>query len=88
MGMQSMKIESVVNNMELLTPFSADLAFSAVTIAVSEAFLLPAAENGYPKNPFFWHQVRSLMFIAKPRRWRPDSNHNIKLQVRFQSIFA
>ena len=31
-----------------LNAFSAGLAFSAVTIAVSEAFLLPAAENWSP----------------------------------------
>ena len=41
------KIESVVHNMEL-TAFSAGLAFSAVTIAVSEHFLLPTAENWSP----------------------------------------
>ena len=47
---------------------SAGLAFSAVTIAVSEAFLLSAAENWHPeKSFFFWHRVRSLIFIAKPR---------------------
>ena len=38
-GMRSIKIESVV---------FAGLAFSAVTIAVSEAFLLPIAENWPP----------------------------------------
>ena len=31
-----------------LNDISADLAFSAVTLAVSEPFLLPAAENGSP----------------------------------------
>ena len=31
-----------------LSAKSAGLAFSAVTIAVSEPFLLPAAENWYP----------------------------------------
>ena len=30
--------------------FSVGLAFSAVTIAVSEPFLLPAAENWYPET--------------------------------------
>ena len=32
--------------------FSFGLAFSAVTIAVSEPFLLPAAENWHPENPY------------------------------------
>jgi hypothetical protein len=31
-----------------LSAFSAGLAFSAVTLAVSEPFLLPAAENWHP----------------------------------------
>jgi hypothetical protein len=35
-----------------LNPCTAGLAFSAVTIAVSEAFLLPAAENEAEKKPF------------------------------------
>ena len=35
-----------------LSAFSVGLAFSAVTIAVSEPFLLPAAENWYPENPY------------------------------------
>ena len=32
--------------------FSVGIAFSAVTIAVSEPFLLPAAEDWYPENPY------------------------------------
>ena len=45
-----------------LSAVSAGLAFSAVTIAVSEAFLLSAAENWRPeKSFFFWHRVRSLI---------------------------
>ena len=39
-----MKSESVVHN-GALSAFSAGLAFSAVTIAVAEPFLVPAAEN-------------------------------------------
>ena len=35
-----------------LSAFSVDLAFSAVTIAVSEPSLLPAAENWYPENSY------------------------------------
>ena len=35
-----------------LTAPSVGLAFSAVTIAVSEPFLLPAAENWHPENPY------------------------------------
>ena len=33
-----------------LNVFSVGLAFSAVTIAVTEPFLLPAAENWYPET--------------------------------------
>jgi hypothetical protein len=56
-GMRTMKIESVVQNMCFIesvvqshfqSAVSAGLAFSAVTIAVPEAFLLPAAENWSP----------------------------------------
>jgi hypothetical protein len=44
-----MKIESVVQNMELFkNESSAGLAFSAFTIAVSEPFLLLIAENWCP----------------------------------------
>jgi hypothetical protein len=57
---------------------SAGLAFSAVTIAVYEAFLLPAAEIGAQEGELYWHQDCSLIFIAKPRR-RTDSNHNTEL---------
>ena len=35
-----------------LSAFSVELAFSAVTIAVSEPFLLPATENWGPENPY------------------------------------
>ena len=35
-----------------LNAFSFGLAFSAVTIAVSEPFLLPTAENWHPENPY------------------------------------
>ena len=44
------------SNMEqhgALIPFSVGLAFTAVTIAVTEPFLLPAAENWYPEKLFF-----------------------------------
>ena len=47
--MQSMQFESVVNNNHgALIGFSAGLAFSAVTIAVLEPFLLPTAEKRRP----------------------------------------
>jgi hypothetical protein len=35
-----------------LSAFSASLAFSAVTIAVSEPFLLPTAEKWYPEREY------------------------------------
>jgi hypothetical protein len=70
-----------------LNEFFAGLAFSAVTIAVSKAFLLPIAENQSPVGGKFRHQDRTLIFIAKPRR-RSDSNHNMELEMRFQPVFA
>jgi hypothetical protein len=61
-----------------LSAVSAGLAFLAVNIAVSEPFLLPAAENWSQLHDMFWHQIRSLIFIAKPRR-RTDLDDNTEL---------
>jgi hypothetical protein len=67
---------------EALNAFSAGVAFLAVTIAIPEPFLLPTAENWRPAlaqlQGKFWRQIRSLIFIAKPRR-RTDSDHNTEL---------
>ncbi len=43
-----------------LNGVSAGLAFSAVTIAVSEPFLLTEGD-------MFWRQIRTLIVIVKPR---------------------
>jgi hypothetical protein len=61
-----------------LNAFSAGLAFPVVTIAVPEPFLLPTAENGTQEGELFWRQIRSLIFIAKPRR-RTDLDDNTEL---------
>jgi hypothetical protein len=46
----------VVKYILALNVFSAGLAFSAVTLAVSEPFLLPAAENWSPG----WRSILAL----------------------------
>jgi hypothetical protein len=77
-GMRRMKIEKVSSTTWSFKWLFCRLVFSAVIIAVSEPFLLPAAELGTQLQDKLWHQDRILIFIAKPR-WRSGSNHNMEL---------
>ena len=46
--------------------------------SISEPFLLPAAENWSRLQDKCWHQIRNLIFIAKPRR-RTNLDDNTEL---------